>query len=74
MRYVAPVLILIGLLEFTAPSGRAVFVAPSQITAIGDAAGCSYEKGARLLTSAGFLCVRESVEEVVKRFSDEAKK
>jgi hypothetical protein len=68
MKYLAPLLVLYGMVCFTAPDGFAVWVQKDQVVSVSRARECSVAAGAKLSTSNGtFLCVREGVAEAVRK-------
>lgn len=74
MKWLAPMLVLAAvLLQLTAPDGTPVWFNQSEIIAISSPATCSTTTAettsrSRVMTSMGSFCVRESVEQVVKKF------
>lgn len=68
MKYAAPIFVVLALLQYTAPSGRPVFVAREQVVAIGDPADCAPNAGSRIFTSNTAICVRESIEQAVSKY------
>lgn len=70
MKWIAPMLVALGLLQFTAPNGRPIYFAATEIVAIADPATCEDKAGSRIMTSMGSFCIRESVEKAVSKFQD----
>jgi hypothetical protein len=67
MKWLAPLLVAYALLRFTDPSGAPLYVAAAQIIAVGAPVACDPRAGAKITTSSGSFCVRESVETVVTK-------
>lgn len=75
MKIIAPLLVAAAvLLQYTAPNGRLIYFAQSEIIAISDPATCENKNGARVMTSMGSFCIRESVEQAVAKYLTEPAK
>ena len=62
MKYLAPLLVLFGLLEFTTPNGFAIFINKDQVVAVTHPNGeCIIGTNTRVITTKGDTCVRETV-------------
>lgn len=68
MKWLAPAIVVVALLQYTAPSGHPMWIARDQIVAIGDPVTCGPTSGSRIFTANSAICVRESIEEAVKKF------
>lgn len=68
MKYLAPAIILLALLQYTAPSGHPLWIARDQIVAIGEPVTCGSASGSRIFTANSAVCVRESIDEAVQKF------
>lgn len=64
MKYLAPILVL---LAFTDPQGFPVWIVSGEVSSVQRAVNCSPLAATRIMTSAGQVCVREPVDEVVKQ-------
>jgi uncharacterized protein YlzI (FlbEa/FlbD family) len=69
MKYLAPFLILFSLISLTDPNGLKVWVAREQITSVLPPTVCGPNAHAKVNTGDTFICVRETVEEVVNRLT-----
>jgi hypothetical protein len=67
MRYIAPLLILFSFVSFLAPSGKLIWVNREAVVAVAEPAACAPTAQSRLLTSNGYICVRESLQEAVDK-------
>lgn len=67
MRFLAPMLVLFSLICLTDPVGMKVWVMKEQITSVIPAAACGAGSNAKVNTGDTFLCVRETVQEVVDK-------
>lgn len=74
MKWLAPIIVVIALLQYTAPSGHPLWIAREQIVAIGAPVTCGPEAGSRIFTSNSAMCVRESIDDAVKKFQIESAK
>lgn len=70
MKWIAPTLVALGLLQYTAPNGRPIYFATTEIVAISDPSTCDDKAGSRIMTTMGSFCIRESVEKAVSEFQD----
>lgn len=68
MKWIAPILVLIALLQYTSPNGHPIFFTRAQIVAISDPATCDDKAGSRIMTTMGSFCVRESLANAVNIF------
>lgn len=70
MKWLAPTLVVSALLfQLTAPDGTTVWFSPAEIVAISSPATCDNKAGARVMTTMGSFCVRESVEKAVAKYT-----
>lgn len=69
MKWFAPAVVVTALLlQFTAPDGSAVFFATNEIVLIGSPTTCTPPAQTRIMTTMGSICVRESLEQAVKKY------
>lgn len=68
MKYLAPVIVVVALLQYTAPSGHPLWIARDQIVAIGEPATCDRGSGSRIFTSNSAVCVKESIQDAVNKY------
>lgn len=71
MKYLAPLLVVFSLTTLHDPSGEPVYVARDQIVSISPATNCDARAKAKIGIGTTFLCVLESVEEVVNKMGDQ---
>lgn len=69
MKFFAPVFVVVALLQYTAPNGQPVYVNPTQVVSIAGPADCSQNAGSRIFTANGVICVRETIEQAVSKFT-----
>lgn len=69
MKYLAPILVLFGLISLTSPDGLRVWIVREQITSVVPPTVCSGKAGARVNTGDTFLCVQETVENVISQLT-----
>lgn len=69
MKYLAPLLVAFALIEYTTPSGFAIFLNRDQIVGVTHAneSLCDRGSNARIFTTKGDACVRETVDQVVQK-------
>ena len=69
MKYLAPLLVLYGLFALTSPEGYRVWVKGEQVTSVVPPTVCGAGANAKVNTGDTFLCVRESVQQVVDKLN-----
>lgn len=67
MKILAPLLVLFALIQYTAPNGFPIFISRDQIIAIVEPSDCVAGSGARITTSGGTACIRETVQEALTK-------
>jgi len=69
MKYLAPILLLFSLIGLTDPMGLRVWVQRDQITSVTPATSCGANANSKVNTGDTFLCVRETVQQVVDKLA-----
>lgn len=74
MKFLAPVIVLVALLQYTAPDGHPMWVARDQIVAITGPTTCGPTANSRLFTANSAVCIKESIDEAVRKYMVEPAK
>jgi hypothetical protein len=68
MKWIAPILLGISLIQFTTPGGKPIWIVPSQVVAVTHPNGeCAEPSQSRVVTSYGASCLQETQDEVIRR-------
>ena len=72
MKFIAPLLLLYALLQFTTPNGFPIWINRDQVVAVVHASEYDCKDGAKakVIYGTAFSCVKETPEEVAKKLTD----
>lgn len=71
MKYLAPLLVVFSLVEFTTPNDHSIWVNRDQVVAVTHAASYDCKEGSKtkIIYGVSYSCVKETPEEVVNRLT-----
>lgn len=71
MKFLAPFFVTFALIPFSDPEGKPVYVVRDQITSVSSPVSCDHRANAKITLNGTFLCVKETVAQVLAKLSPE---